>query len=190
MKRAVIVVDMIRDNVYTPDHGVREESGKIIPAIQKLLSFARQRGILVVYASDSFMPDDLIFRGRMKPHAIRGTEGSQVIVELAPQPGDVVLDKRRFSAFFRTDLDITLRELGIEEVAVTGIATQVCVLLTALDAVALDFRATLLEDCCASYNAQLHEQALAVYRRSPLDPLFQVETLGQFMDRVELEREG
>ena len=60
----------------------------------------------------------------------------------------------------RLDLDLTLRTLGVDTVLVTGIATPICVLTTALDAVSHDFSAIIVEDCCAAHRPQDHEAVL------------------------------
>ncbi|TDA68278.1 MAG: cysteine hydrolase [Clostridia bacterium] len=189
MTQAIIIVDMIRDNVYTGAHGMGDEARRIVPKLQELVRFGRQHGMKIVFACDSFMPDDFFFQGKMQPHALRGTDGVKVIEELAPAPGDIVLEKRRFSAFMQTDLDITLREAGVREVAVGGISTQACVLVTAMDAICLDYRVTWLEDCCTSYPYSLHEQTIEVYRKFPLYPLLQIKTLEQFAEDSMLHRE-
>jgi len=185
VKDAVIVVDMIKDNVKTNLHtGISGEAHRIIPHLQQLLAAARQKKLLVVYANDSFYPTDILFRGKMKPHALRGTPGVEVIDELKPEPGDIVIEKRRMSAFFKTDLDITLRDNGVERVAVAGIATPFCVLLTALDALSNGFESILLEDCCAASPPDYHTACLNIYRKSLLGELFQVLQWQEYLSLV------
>jgi len=149
MKRAIIVVDMIKDNIhdYTKP-GISQQAMLIVPRLKKLLEKAHEKGWSVIYACDSFCPEDFMFKSQMKPHALRGTSGVEVIDELCPQHGDIILEKRSMSSFFRTDLDLTLRYRGIELLGITGISTPYCILLTALDAVANGFKATIIEDCC------------------------------------------
>jgi len=184
-KDAVIVVDMVKDNVNTGLHtGISGEAGKIIPNLQRLLAAARQKNLLVVYANDSFYPTDVIFRGKMKPHALRGTAGVQVIDELEPQSGDIILEKRRMSAFFKTDLDITLRDNGVERVAVAGIATPYCVLLTALDALGNGFKTVILEDCCTAYPPGDHLNCLNLYRRGLFGDYFRIVTAEEYFSWV------
>lgn len=182
MRYAALVVDMLKDSINTNEHfGISLEARKIVPNIQRLLDSTRQKGMPVIYACDSFMPEDFFFKGRMKPHSLRGTEGSKVIDELAPQKGDYVIEKRRMSAFFKTDLDITLRELGIDTIVVTGIATQYCVLLTALDGIQNGYKTIILDDCCASHKPELHQQVINTYRKTPFDPLWKIISLNDFL---------
>lgn len=182
MRAAVIVVDMLVDSLQTGAHGGLQEQGMaIVPALQRLLAECRRRGTPVIYANDSFLPGDALFGGKLKAHALRGTAGAEVIPEIAPEDGDFVLPKRRFSAFYKTDVDQTLRTLGVDTVGVTGITTPWCVLTTAMDAVAQDFRAVILEDCSAAPKREAHEACLGLYRNNALWPLLRVETSGWFL---------
>ncbi|MBU2516689.1 MAG: cysteine hydrolase, partial [Proteobacteria bacterium] len=139
MKTAVVVVDMVKDNLETSLHGGVAERGKsIVPMVNRLTAGARQKGWPVIFATDSFLPGDYLFRGRMKDHSLRGTVGAEVSDLLTQEPGDTWLPKRRMSAFFKTDLDQTLRLWGVERVAACGLMTPYCVLTTALDAVSND----------------------------------------------------
>lgn len=181
-KYAVIVVDMLKDNLESEKHsGIAPEGRKIVPRIRELLEAARPLGVPVIYACDSFLPGDFIFEGRMKPHSLRGTEGAKVIDELAPQPGDMILEKRRMSSFFKTDLDLTLNMLGVKTILVAGIATPVCVLLTAMDGISYGFKAVIIEDCTAAHKPEIHRATLELYRKSGLYPLLRIMTLAEIL---------
>ncbi|MHB8831936.1 MAG: cysteine hydrolase family protein [Desulfobacteria bacterium] len=191
MKAAIIVVDMLIDNLKTGKHaGIEEEGMAIVPAIQSLLARSRQGGTPVIYANDSFLAGDALFGGKIKAHALRDTPGALVIPEIAPERGDFVVPKRRFSGFYKTDLDQTLRTLGVDTVAVAGITTTFCVLMTALDAVAHDFRAVILEDCSAAHKRDVHLASLGLYRKNALWPLLRVETSAQFLTEVQASRDS
>jgi nicotinamidase-related amidase len=162
VKAALIVIDLIKGN----EPFFREEHRRIIPKVAKVIRGCRERGIPIIFANDSYLENDWIFNF-MKKHAVRGTEEVEVINELKPEDEDIVVEKRRFSAFFRTDLDITLRELGVEVVALAGINTHVCVLATAFDAISNDFRAIILKDCCASHSKELHDFIVEKFKGMP-----------------------
>lgn len=89
--------------------------------------------------------------------------------------------KRRFSAFFKTDLDQTLRTLTVDAVVVAGIATHVCVLMTAMDALSHDFHSIIVEDCCAAHKKEVHRAALELYRDFALYPLLRILSLEEFL---------
>jgi nicotinamidase-related amidase len=185
MRPAVVVVDLLLDNVHgDPASPVARAALAIVPAVNRLLAAAHQHDWPVCFACDSFLPGDALFGGRMKPHALRGTPGAEPIPELDRRPTDEVLRKRRFSAFFKTDLDQTLRTRRVDTVLVAGIATNFCVLATALDAVCHDFHAVLVEDACAAAKPEWHDATLSCYRRNVLHPLLRVQTVEQVLADV------
>jgi len=150
----LIVVDMQKDNVG-------RFCQAIVPNIQSLIKKSREKGIPVIYACDSRYSDDSLFQklGR-KPHTIRGTEGVRIIDELAPAPGEVVIEKRMMSGFFGSELNFTLREKGIKKLIITGIRTEFCLLKTVLDAFELGYDVVVPEDACASPSEEGHAVTL------------------------------
>jgi len=177
---AVIIVDMLEGNLGKERTGKREEE-KIIKPAAAFLKECRTLSIPIIFACDSFLQDDFIFQGRMKPHAIRGTDGTRPIPDLEPQATDIILEKRRFSAFFKTDLDQTLRTLHVNTVAVGGINTHFCVLATAFDAVCHDFTTIILEDVSAAYKREIHQSFVDAYRYSAIYPIFRVMKSHEFL---------
>ena len=183
MKPALVVVDMIKDNVYSEKHlKVAGEAREIVPSLKRFIDFAHAECIPVIYANDSFLKGDFIFKGKMKEHALRGTEGVQVIDELKLEADDYVIEKLRFSAFHRTDLDQMLRIMGVDTVLVAGITLQWCVLLTAADAVANDFHTVILEDLTACHKKDVKNRVVELYRNSPLAPLFRIMPSEAFIE--------
>jgi len=183
MKPTIIVVDMLKDAFKKKDLPSTQEYLRIVPKIKRLLEEARKLGMPIIYACDSFLGKDFIFKGK-SPYSLRGTEGAEVIDELKPKKAEEVLLKRRFSAFFKTDLDQTLRLYGVDTVVITGINTHVCVLATAMDSVCHDFNAIVLEDCSASRQREVHEGSLEVLRQSGLFPLLRVMASDDFLKEV------
>jgi isochorismate hydrolase len=107
-----------------------------------------------------------------------------VVEDLRPRKEDQILLKRRFSAFFKTDLDQTLRLLGADTVVITGINTHVCVYATAMDSVCNDFYAIVLEDCSASRDREVHQGSIEVLRQGGLSPLLRVMSLDEFLEEA------
>lgn len=175
MQAAILVIDMVKDT-FSEDHHypITPFARAIVPAINRITSWARERDFPVVFACDSFLEDDFIFRGKMQPHSLQGTSGSEVTDLLDVDPGDVYLPKRRFSAFYQTDLDQSLRGWGVDTVILCGIATHFCVLASGLDALSCDFPVVLVEDATASFSAEAQQNTLDLYRKSPLHPLLRV----------------
>jgi nicotinamidase/pyrazinamidase len=185
MKPAIIVVDMLKDNLKeSPRNPYYHEGRTIIPNLQRLLEESRKRGFPIIFACDSFLERDFIFKGRMKVHSLRGTEGAEVVDDLNPIPTDIILPKRRFSAFFKTDLDQTLRTLSVDTIVATGMTTEVCVLMTVMDGLSHDFSVIFLEDCTASRSKEFHQGCLNLYRDFALYPLLKIMTLDEFLREV------
>ena len=180
MKPALVIVDMVRDTLEGGrTYPMTMPARMLVPVIDDLAEWMRSRGFQVVFACDSFLAGDFLFRSRLRPQSLRATPGSLPTTLIRRGPQDMVLEKRRFSAFFKTDLDQTLRTLGIDCILVCGITTHVCVLATALDALSNDFSAIILEDACAAPSKETHRAVLEAYRATPLQPLLRVMTCEQ-----------
>ncbi len=179
---ALLVIDMERDTL--DEHrgfAITPLARGLIPGLNRLSERFRAHGWPVVFTTDAFEPGDFLFGGAMTPYAIRGTEGARVAAELDLRPGDLWLPKRRFSAFFETDLAGWLRGKGVTLCAVAGVSTPFCVLATALDALSHDFKAVILEDAAAAASAERHAALLALYRRNPLYPLLRVLSAAELL---------
>ena len=150
---ALLIIDMLND--FIEENGALLVPGakRIVPRIRQILDEARQQGIKVIYIADSHREDDLEFQ-YWPAHAISGTWGGEVVAELAPRPGDHVVPKRRYSAFFGTDLDILLREFGIRKLYLTGVLSNICVYATALDASMRNYRVAVFKDAVASLSEE------------------------------------
>lgn len=155
--QAVIVIDMIVDFVTGKFGG--EHARRIVPNIRKLLESARKHGVPVVYVCDE--------HGRQDPeipvwgeHAMKGTEGSEIIPELSPEKGDFVLKKRTYSAFFQTGLQDLLQRLGVKEVLLTGVVTNICVQHTAADAFFRGYSVVVVGDCTAAADEESYIRSL------------------------------
>jgi ureidoacrylate peracid hydrolase len=176
-KAAVIVVDM--ENDFASEHGLFDHAGvdisgakAAIPSIQAALAAARQADIRIIYLKMGFQPDlsdlgaeDSVNRvrhlrfgvgqsmeapdGRTGRFLVRDTWNTDIVPGLEPQAGDVVIYKRRFSGFYETELDGTLKEMGIKYLVFTGVTTCICVDSTVRDAMFRDYLCVLLSDCMA-----------------------------------------
>ena len=174
---AVIVVDMQND--FSSPNGMFARAGIPLAGIQavveptrRVLEVARRHGVLIVYLAMQFNEDlsnagptdapnrtrHLSFGvgqsivapdGSVSRVLIRDTWNTRILDELAPQHGDVVIPKHRYSGFFETNLDSVLRERGITSLVFTGCTTSVCVESTLRDAFYRDYHCLLLTDCCA-----------------------------------------
>jgi len=181
-KKAILVIDMLKDTLgKNKKSPLALQGAALLPTLNHLIKKSRDTGIQVIFAMDSFLENDYFFSRGVKPYSIRGTEGAEVINEIEKDPRDMYLPKRRFSAFFKTDLDQTLRVMGIDTVVLTGITTHVCVLATAMDALSHDFKTIIIEDCCASVSKDIHQSIISTYRNSSLAPFLKVMTSEEFL---------
>ncbi len=172
---ALLIIDMVKDNfIESRNLPITPFARAAIEPLNKLIEVFRGQKWPIVFSTDAFYEDDFIFKGRMQPHSLSGTEGAKVVDALDMQDDDLWLPKPRFSAFFNTGLANWLRKRGVGLCAVGGITTHFCVLATVLDAICHDFKSVLLEDCSAASSKQVHEQTLDSYRRNPLCPLLRV----------------
>lgn len=166
MRRALVVVDMIHDFVHEGGALYCGPSmARIVPVIQAELDRARGSGEPVVYLTDAHLPGDAEF-AMFPAHAIVGTKGAEIVPELAPSETDVVIPKRRYSGFFGTDLDITLREKGVDTLRLVGDCTNICVLYTAADARNLGYAVEVVVDGVTSFDEDAHRGALKELERT------------------------
>ena len=175
VRSAVIVVDM--ENDFAAKGGMFDRAGvdvsgaqKAIGPTAKVLAAARQAGLKIVYLKMGYRPDlsdlgatDSVNRtrhlkfgvgqkiqtpdGRESRLLIRDTWDTDIVPELKPQASDIVIYKTRFSGFYQTDLDATLKKFGIKYLIVTGVTTSICVESTVRDAMFRDYLCVMLRDC-------------------------------------------
>lgn len=159
-ERALLVIDMLRD--FLEEQGSLYCGGaarKIIPAVADEIARARRDGMAIIYVCDRHQPDDPEFQ-MFPPHCVRGTAGSEVVDGLSPLEGDLIIPKRRYSAFYGTDLDLALRELGVRELTLVGVCTNICVLYTAADARMRNYRVLVPRNAVATFDEGVHRFAL------------------------------
>ncbi len=150
---------MLKDFVEADGALCIGDAGGVIRQVESRIREYRSQGHPVIYVADRHHPQDAEFK-MFPPHCLSGEPGSEVVEELAPREDEITIPKRRYSAFFGTDLDLTLRELGVTELELAGGCTQICVLYTAADARMLHYGVTVRKDCVASFDPEAHEFAL------------------------------
>ena len=159
MADTVLVVDMLRGFL---EEGyplyIGEEARSIIPNIQGLLEKEIARGSKVFFVCDNHDPDDLEFK-MFPPHCIAGTTEAEVIADLAKYPGDII-PKKRYSAFFNTNLDEILKKIKPDKLIVCGVLTDICVMHTVADARNRDYAVEVPVDCVAALDEKTQQFAL------------------------------
>ena len=178
---ALLLIDMQRD-FLEPD-GFGELLGndvsllaRVVEPLAAVLAAARDCGLMIVHTREGHRPDladcppSKLARGHLElgigspgPKGrilVRGEFGHDIVDELAPQPGEVVLDKPGKGSFYATDLELILRNAGVKSLIVTGVTTEVCVHTTVREANDRGFECLVLEDCVGSYFPEFHRVAL------------------------------
>ena len=176
----VLAIDMQND-AMRPDGNIARAGVDIsmmeemLPRATAFLEEARALGIPVIHIqvltlrdgrSDS--PSWLRAKGAItveQEFFLEGTWGAEFCEEVAPLPGELVITKRRSSAFHQTDLDMILRSMGVETVVVIGEQTPGCIEATYRDAAYHDFYNVLIEDCVAAFDREQHDASILIQRR-------------------------
>jgi nicotinamidase-related amidase len=175
---AVIVVDMQND--FCALEGLWGRLGldlgmtaKILPRVRMLLAAARRAQVPVIYIQMTNLPDFSsqspsrlrysVLKLKLSPDQVickKGSWGAEILSEIAPEPGELVIQKWRYSAFDGTPLNQVLRSKGIQTVVVCGTTTSVCVEGTARDAFTHDYYTAVPTDCVSDVRIDWHEASL------------------------------
>ena len=162
-RTAVLVVDMLNEFLKPGGKMVLPGYEALVGPQRQVIEAARASSVPVVWVIDCHragMRCDHEFLKRT-PHCEEGTWGAQVIDELALLPDDIRVYKRRYSGFFNTDLDLTLKDMEVDQLVVFGVVTNICVRSTVHDAFFLGYEVAVPADCCAATGAR--EQASTLY---------------------------
>ena len=155
--KALIIVDMLKD--FVDGELANPRAQRITGPLRRLLDHARESGWVVVFSNDAHRPEDpeLKIWGE---HAMEGSPGAEVIDELAPRDGELVSPKRTYGAFDETGLADQLRELGVEEVVITGQHTHICVRHSSYGALRNGFDVSVPRDAVCAFEGVDEDEAL------------------------------
>ena len=158
-KKAVLIMDyqkMIVANYSGGDNELTTRAASVLAA-------ARSAGIPVIHVVVRFRKGhiDVADRGMFKMvkannMLLEGTDDAEIHDDVAPLDGDIVVTKKRISAFTGSDLEVILRSLGVNHLVLLGIATSGVVLSTARAATDMDYEMTIIHDCCADQDSDVH----------------------------------
>ena len=158
-KSALLIMD-VQNGVVDR---IVEGGDAFLAALDRTAAAARAAGIPVIYVRVGFRagapeisPKNLSFSQVAADAYVESSPATQIHSAVAPQPGDIVVTKRRVSAFAGSDLDVVLRSLDVDVLVLTGIATSGVVLSTVRQAADMDFRLTVLSDLCVDLDPETH----------------------------------
>lgn len=157
---ALLLIDLQNDFVEPGAPLDTPMAYKNLPKLRELMSFCRQKGVPLIYTRHAHSEDgsDMglfkeIYPGLGQRQAlIEGQRGAEIYKDVAPQQGDIIVRKQRYSGFFQTNLDLILRSKGIKNVAIAGATSEDCCLATARDAMYRGYRVAFLEDVIGTYD--------------------------------------
>lgn len=171
MGQALLVIDM-QNGFLNPESPLCIRGARAtVPACARMIAGCRRAGVPVIFVNRAYRADGSdVERTRRRVWEEGGrplTPGSTgpISVENPPEfgrePGDYEIIKPRYSAFFHTPLDLLLRRLAVDTVVLTGTTTPNCVRTTCYDAISLDYRVVVAEDCCSSNTEEIQRANLA-----------------------------
>jgi maleamate amidohydrolase len=158
---ALVLVDVL-NGFFHPEGAMWYEGvERVVPALGRLLSTARASGSLVVHAADRHRPGvpDREF-SVIPEHLPRGGFDSDFFAGFEPLAPEPIVEKRRYSAFFATDLALLLHEHGVETILVAGVKTNVCIRATATDGFAHGFSVVIPREATNSNRSHLEEASI------------------------------
>jgi nicotinamidase-related amidase len=184
-KTALIVIDMQRD--FLLPGGFGESLGndvdqllKVVPPLADLIAAARSAGIMVIHTREGHQPDlsdcppakldrgapskRIGDEGKYGRILIRGEYGHDIVDELAPIDGEVVIDKPGKGAFYATELQDVLTDAGITQLLITGVTTEVCVHTTTREANDRGYECLVVSDCVGSYFPEFQRIGLEMIK--------------------------
>jgi nicotinamidase-related amidase len=159
---ALIVDDILQDFVFGKLKSKR--AAGIIPSTERLISAARRARVPVIYVCDAHLSSDPEIK-LWGTHAMKGSAGARVVEALKPKKNDYVLEKRVYSSFHETGLDLLLRDLGISSVVIAGLYTDICVRHSAADAFYRGYKIIIPKDCVESLAEGENEEGLEYLRK-------------------------
>jgi nicotinamidase-related amidase len=163
--RALLLVDVIKDFLHEDGERLLESYGKRHGALVAAVDAARGAGEPVVYANDNAGPWESDAPALVR-QAVEEGKGGELVAAVAPKKGETFVLKTGYSAFDETPLASLLRDgLGIDELAVAGTATEMCVFQTVQDALRLGFAVSVLADACATVEPDHERLALEFLQR-------------------------
>jgi len=159
--KALIVVDMLKD--FINEDGALycgPTATAIVPYVIDEIEEHRANGDVVIFLRDAHEENDLEF-DRFPKHAVKGTDGANIISEITRNGADIIINKTRYSGFYDTELDFQLKRLDPEAVTVVGVCTSICVMDTVAGLANRDQANIIVpKKCVADFDQEMHEMAL------------------------------
>ena len=164
------MIDMARDYVeeggFIADAGgaeYRENAKAIVAPLARTLEAARKAGVTVIFSTDAHTPDDIELK-KWPPHSMAGTKWAEILPELGPEDGDLVLPKTTYSGFLSSDIEQQLQDRGIESVYMTGLHTDCRCRHTSGDLFQRGYDLVWITDALQAFSQEIHENGLEYFK--------------------------
>lgn len=161
-RAAVIIVDMVNDFCKPGGAMVLPGYETLVGPQLAIIEAARASGAAIVWVHDEHRRNMRRDREWLKrtPHCLEGSWGTEIIEDLGARGDEIHLVKRRYSAFFGTDLDVTLKDMMVDQLIVMGVVTNICVRSTVHDGFFLGYEIVVPRDACAATGPREQESSL------------------------------
>lgn len=159
-KTALLIIDMISDFEFEDAEKLFRQAAPIAGKIARLKTKAKKARVPVVYVNDNFGRWQSDFKKLLEHAADEKTRGAPIAELLAPDEEDYFVLKPKHSGFYSTTLEVLLEYLGAENLILTGVATDICILFTANDAYMRDYNLIIPRDCVAANDKKTNDKTL------------------------------
>jgi ureidoacrylate peracid hydrolase len=161
-RAAIIVVDMINEFCKPGGKMVLPGYEALVGPQTAIIDAARAAGMPVIWVHDAHRPGMRHERewAKRTPHSLENTWATEIIEDLGARADEIHVTKRRYSAFFQTDLDLTLKDMQVDQLVVFGVVTNICVRSTVHDAFFNGYEVVVPSDACAATGAREQESSL------------------------------
>lgn len=159
-RTGLLVIDMTNEFLKEGSPLEVPAGRKMVPRLKKVIETCRSEDVLVIYTrhvlrengANAGLLEEFYQAVRGKKAHVPGSEGVKVYDEISPGKDDIVISKHRYSAFYETELDTILKNMGIDTLIISGVLTNLCCESTARDAMFRDYRVIFLQDCNATFD--------------------------------------
>lgn len=162
---ALLLVDVINDLEFDGGEALLVHAEPMAQQILALKQWAKAAGLPIIYANDNFGQWRSDLRKLVQSYSERPVRGQAIVRLLKPDEDDYFILKPKHSAFFQTNLDLLIKDLGVTTVILAGMAADICVLFSANDAYMRGLTIIVPADCIASESQAFQEQALKLMQR-------------------------
>lgn len=168
MKCALIIIDM-QEDFFKDNLTLNKKRYLLTKNINFLIDICRASDVPIIWVTQEFEKDlsdaFMVMRENNVYKNIRGTQGCAILNELYKSANDLYIVKKRYSAFYNTDLEETLAANNVDTLVLAGINTHACIRMAALDAYQRDYKVILAKDCIDSYDKAFHEESIRYLTR-------------------------